>query len=145
MDLHNISYPVKKQTAVLSSTREYPLNIWIQLCSTKKKSLWSIEWLRRKFMNHVCMDQWIFQNFSISILILGFTYNDLWSLIFTLSRWYRDAVCQAVYPVLKTEIVKNIISSTVPVCCIAISCNVTFCAVELNMRSIRLDLVYVNM
>ena len=90
----------------------------------------------RKFINQICMEQWISQNISMSILNLWVFYNDLWPLIFTLSRWYLDNVCEVLYTVLKTEIVKHITPSTIQVCLIAISCNVTLCAVELNILRI---------
>jgi hypothetical protein len=46
---------------------------------------------------------------------------------------------------LTQELVNFVISSTVPDCCIAISCNVTLCAIEHKMLRIRHNLVYVKM
>ena len=52
--------------------------------------------------------------------------NDLLSFTVSLSRWYNDAVCQVLYPILTHWVAKFEVASSVPVCCNTVAFKVTF-------------------
>jgi len=101
------------------------------------KSVWNIEWFLRRFIQS-CF-HWLTKSENISLFL------KMWTFIVTLFNWYHDTVRQSLYPELTRCFENLVISTTVPVCCIAIQRNQSLFAVEHKKFRIRHKLLYVRM
>ena len=91
------------------------------------------------------MDQWNFKYVPLSTHNPGFILNYFWLLIVTLYRWYHDPVWQAFYKIHTHRVADFEISSSVPICYIAIKYYMTLFPVEHKEVKIRHNFLYVKM
>jgi hypothetical protein len=130
VDLSKVYIPSRKPTPVLKSTRQYApqyLNWFILIIKRKVCETLNVMW--EILFYFVLMDQWNSQYVSLYPQYPAFIKRVLIVNCYIVLVNYCDHL-QNIYPILTHWMVHFEVTSTVPVCCLAVEFNVTLFSVE---------------